>query len=87
MPGKKVLVAFCLLWLAGHEVHVGMAATDEKATNFAFVLLSEARLPEASDIIRNFASFAPKEHRLRLRGAEGKKEGGVAILELELNLG
>jgi len=51
----------------------------------AFVLLSEARLPKAKDVIKAFATYATGQQRLRTRAGTSSQPPGEEILEFEVS--
>ena len=55
--------------------------------NFGFVLLSKPGHPKAEDVVRAFASFAPKEQRLRVRAGSTTDSSQKKILEFEVSSG
>jgi hypothetical protein len=86
MPGIASLLAIGLLCVGpdGGQADVPRA---KGSMNLAFVLLSKAGLPKAEEIVKAFASFAPKEQRLRLRGTSTKEASEGGIHEFDLSPG
>lgn len=85
MRYKRLLLALCLLCLVVSEAQADVGAAKGKAIHLAFVLLSEARVPKGEEIARAFASFAPKDQRLSLRGSKTEKAAQTEILEFDLS--
>lgn len=78
---KVALLGFCALSLVCGPAVNQVAPRKEKPVNLAFVLLSQAQMPEAEQIVRAFGAYAPTDQRLRLRG----NEAGKQILEFEIS--
>ena len=68
-------------------VPIGLNRTEVLAQGrnmrFAFVLLSEPRLPKGEDVVRSFSAFGTKGQRVQLSKSEQKADS--EILEFELN--
>jgi len=68
-------------------VHVGISRTvgfaQEKKTRFAFVLLSEPRLPKGEDVVRSFPAFATNGQAIQLAAGNAQPKAEPA-LEFEL---
>jgi hypothetical protein len=68
----------------------GRGASDEKKqppTDLAFVLLSEARLPDAKEITQAFCDFAAPNEKLHLDAADGGSAGSDQILSFKFDTG
>ena len=68
-------------------VHVGISTTvgfaQEKKMRFAFVLLSEPRLPKGEDVVQSFSAFATKGQAIQLAASNAQPKAEAA-LEFEL---
>jgi hypothetical protein len=80
---KRVILICGLLCIALCEARADVQEQNGKAMHMAFVLLSEARLPQGKAIAKAFTSFAPKGQRLTLR-SKSKEGGQLQILEFDL---
>jgi hypothetical protein len=58
-------------------------SAQSKNMRFAFVLLSEPRLPKGEDVVKSFSGFAKNGQSL-LPGAKGDKQTDSEILEFQL---
>lgn len=62
--------------------------TERRLVNLAFVLLSEARFPEADEIRRTFCDFAdPGENLVEITEGDAGKRTGSKGVSLKLNTG
>jgi hypothetical protein len=59
----------------------------EVVMNLAFVLLAEARFPDAEEIVRSFSSFTPAGHTISLCEDDEERSGEREIAQFELSSG
>ena len=57
---------------------------EENSFNLAFVLLSEARLPSAEDIINNFSAFCQPDESIHEDFGAGEKSSSEQVLAFQL---
>ena len=60
---------------------------ETRSTNLAFVLLSEARLPDAQEIAHAYRDFAAPDESLQTEADCGEKPVGGDVIFLRLNTG
>src|SRR5262245_32870839 len=64
------------------------ASAAERQLKIAFVLLSRSELPQPAEVVRAFASYAPKGESLRASGPPAQKPGRAEeVQQFELGTG
>jgi len=74
-------LAIAIVWMDA----LAMATEAKTRLNVAFVLLSEAAMPKAEDVVRAYASFAGKDDDPRVSKSKTAKTEKTPILQLDFS--